>query len=478
MKALGQASNQYPVVQVLGYRAPGDNGGGLFVWDPSSTSTTNICTIFQSTGVSTGRWKRQMEGKNLNVEMCGAYSDATHPTETLAAFQAANDLVAASSTPNAVIEFKGAEYSFGSLGGVVKAASFSCPNWVGGGGNSSRISMAPLTETAAFTFLGGSGSYCKGGAKEFNVSGNSNTIGCSFVGQGGGHCDVTFVRGKMAVLFWNSSPGLFTEYNVVNPIIENMSQVNYVAEYRVSGGGNASFHGSGFGPNTAIASSNHFNSDPLIRIGTDSFVYNSPLNVKWFNSGGGTQTLIENFSSNVATFVNGSIEIETLSSDPAVLAASGGNQVIYGGNFYTFGADIGSGLDPGRMIFAKTKNSNSLGQITLHNTDALYITSTFTGTSGITLTGSPIKQNYTSYQVTILGVNGDNSYNWSGTVLVNTDITGPGTCANPTVVGGKLYTDTNTWGVPTVTCSSNVPSFSNSNWTSGQFSITYSVHGQ
>lgn len=43
-------------VEVLGYYAIGDGGGGEYYWDNTSTSTDNGGSIIQVTGVSTGRW--------------------------------------------------------------------------------------------------------------------------------------------------------------------------------------------------------------------------------------------------------------------------------------------------------------------------------------------------------------------------------------------------------------------------------------
>jgi hypothetical protein len=52
----GQQPNEQ--VNVLGYYAPGDEGGGTFYWDASSTQTQDLGTIFNGLGLTTGRWKR------------------------------------------------------------------------------------------------------------------------------------------------------------------------------------------------------------------------------------------------------------------------------------------------------------------------------------------------------------------------------------------------------------------------------------
>lgn len=57
--------------EVLGYHTAGDGGGGLFYWDSASTEADNVGTIIQSTGVTTGRWKRVYRG-SINVRWFGA----------------------------------------------------------------------------------------------------------------------------------------------------------------------------------------------------------------------------------------------------------------------------------------------------------------------------------------------------------------------------------------------------------------------
>src|SRR5882757_373366 len=70
-----QIGNSNARVNVLGYATPGDGGGGQFYWDTTSTSADNAGTIFQVTGVTTGRWKRSVSGTSLNVLWFGAVGD-------------------------------------------------------------------------------------------------------------------------------------------------------------------------------------------------------------------------------------------------------------------------------------------------------------------------------------------------------------------------------------------------------------------
>ena len=61
-------------VNVLGYYAKGDGGGGLFYWDATSTQADNGGTIIQATAIATGRWKRVFSGA-VNVKWFGAKGD-------------------------------------------------------------------------------------------------------------------------------------------------------------------------------------------------------------------------------------------------------------------------------------------------------------------------------------------------------------------------------------------------------------------
>ena len=61
-------------VQLRGYYADQDGGGGLFDWNSSSSASDNAGTIIAPTGVSTGRWLRRYSGA-VNVRWCGAQGD-------------------------------------------------------------------------------------------------------------------------------------------------------------------------------------------------------------------------------------------------------------------------------------------------------------------------------------------------------------------------------------------------------------------
>lgn len=470
-----QAGNfsSYATVQVLGYRSVGDGGGGFFNWFPASVAAEDSCTIFKTGGLTNGRFVRQIGTANISVEMCGAYHDGTNAAATLAAFQAANDYVAASASPNAIIEFKGPEYQFGTGGGVTKAASNSCPRWIGGGIGTTSLRLQPSTETAAFTFTGGSGAICRGAVNGVRIVGNSNAVGVKFLGQNGMDFDFEFYSGKMAVLFCNCSTAMFTEQNVGKVYIQNMANgVTNLAEYRISGGGSSSFRGSGFAPGTQVSKSSAA-ANPLILIGASAQVYNAPLSIKFTNTGGGLTSIVKNNSSNIASFVSGEMDLESDPSDEIALADTTGQLISYGGTVFALGITTGSGLLPNKAVLTRLYGIGGGGVPGYANADGLRTQLSFTGTSGVTL-APPVVTNFSVYQVTITAT----GYIWSGSVLVGTDTSAGGTCATPTTVGGILYDNTAGYGAPTVACASNAPRFTNGSWPASSMVITYSVHAQ
>jgi len=69
----GTTNNE--TVAVLGYKNADDGGGGMFMWNSTSTEADNGGTVI-SAGGSTGRWIRLYEG-DLNVRWFGAIGDGT-----------------------------------------------------------------------------------------------------------------------------------------------------------------------------------------------------------------------------------------------------------------------------------------------------------------------------------------------------------------------------------------------------------------
>ena len=74
---------------LAGYYTKGDGGGQPLFWDSTSTETANDGTIFQATGVTTGRWK-SVDTSGLTILHFGAIFDAG-VTDSTAFIQAAFD---------------------------------------------------------------------------------------------------------------------------------------------------------------------------------------------------------------------------------------------------------------------------------------------------------------------------------------------------------------------------------------------------
>lgn len=96
-------------VQLSGYHAAGDGGGGTYVWDSTSTAADNGGTIIKVTGVATGRWILQHTGP-VTAQQFGA--DATGATDSSATIQAMLNWAAATATTAAYVEvdFNGGTY--------------------------------------------------------------------------------------------------------------------------------------------------------------------------------------------------------------------------------------------------------------------------------------------------------------------------------------------------------------------------------
>jgi hypothetical protein len=90
LKALDAGASTY--VDVAGYYAAGDGGGGRMYWDSTSGAVQNNGTIFIPNSVpGTGRWKRIYD-KEIDIKWFGAYGDNSHDDtiEIIAAYTWAN----------------------------------------------------------------------------------------------------------------------------------------------------------------------------------------------------------------------------------------------------------------------------------------------------------------------------------------------------------------------------------------------------
>ena len=81
-----RATQSGTTVAVSGYYTPNDGGGGVFVWNSSSTETDNAGSIIQPSGVNNGRWLLRALGY-VSVKQFGAFGNGTN--NDAAAIQAA-----------------------------------------------------------------------------------------------------------------------------------------------------------------------------------------------------------------------------------------------------------------------------------------------------------------------------------------------------------------------------------------------------
>ena len=94
-------------VQVDGYAATGDRGGGVFDWNSTDTRADDGGTVFAVTGIATGRWNRRFYGA-YDPRWFGAVGDstATHfSTDNSTALQ--NCIAAAALAGNEIVGVKG-----------------------------------------------------------------------------------------------------------------------------------------------------------------------------------------------------------------------------------------------------------------------------------------------------------------------------------------------------------------------------------
>lgn len=97
------------VVQLNGYAAVGDGGGGVVFWNPIDTRASDGGTIQAVSGVATGRWNRLFDANSINVRWWGAKGDGS--TDDTSAIQTAIDIFSGrSSTKSGEIIFPQGEY--------------------------------------------------------------------------------------------------------------------------------------------------------------------------------------------------------------------------------------------------------------------------------------------------------------------------------------------------------------------------------
>lgn len=382
------------------------------------------------------------------VEWWGAHSDGTSTTATRQAFQYAVDYTAASNNPSGIIYALGSNYTFDTTG-VTKAQSFDCPNIIGGGVNQTTVNFNPSAEAAAFDFIGGAGTLCRGGVYKLRINGNANTIGVEFLSQGGGGFDIRMDAGKRAVLFCSCSSGGYSEFDQGTVDITTTANLATPIEYRVANSGTGSFSNSGLLDGTIINSDTSNPGTGLILIGSGSQVYNAPCNGQFNVNTGAGQVIFNNQSSNTTT-CSGALRIEADSSGSVPELTNSNSLLICA---CTVQREIGSGagLINGNMVFGQMVGS--VGG-TFQTVQAWYPLESYTSavqyiTAGTaqTTTLNEIYHPASKTEFYVLLYNGT-TYNWTGTVEIAAAGVG-GTYHVNTITHNLLY-DTGSLGEPTL----------------------------
>ena len=319
---------------------------------------------FSYTG--TGKTVGSFHVSEIYPEWWGAKSDGTSTAATLAAFQAANDYVAQSNVTTQVIRLVGNNYNLGSgTTGVVKAASFAAPQWIGSGDCTNfvgtTVTFTPSAEAAAFQFIGGSGSDCGGCVKSIIFQGNSNAIAVESQGLGGLEIEIAvFTPMKRAVLLHNKLSGQFTEFNEIHVNSNGTPGLPTILEYRVDSG-NASFHGSGLVG--GVINWDGGSGNPAILIGAGAFPYNAPLSATFFPASGASVIVQNNASTGFGeSWFYGNLRVEQGGAS-SVAYGAGGNDFILIGNVMCLGN--ANSQSNGNMYLANSyqSNSSSLGTV-------------------------------------------------------------------------------------------------------------------
>jgi hypothetical protein len=189
--ALRAATSSVGPVQLLGYYAAGDGGGGLFRWDATdTTSADNGGTIITPTGglASSGRWRRLYEGE-VNARWFGVHPGQTDNT---AALQAAVTWVGTdlTRTPNSTITggtvfipFGYYRFTFGAGTSGLSTITVGSDNvLIRGEGRGTTLTVrSPSAQVARFFTFTQSARGQGGGVRDLHFEGNSQLQWCIYL---------------------------------------------------------------------------------------------------------------------------------------------------------------------------------------------------------------------------------------------------------------------------------------------------------
>lgn len=404
----------------------------------------------------------------------------------LSAFQVALNLTASSTNT----EFKhatvslcgaspsgGAIYNIGTSGVSLNAADLpnieGCAPYSTPGPDSTNLVMSPGSPGAAIHFTGTTAP-CGCGVRGIFFDGNSNTIGVQFTSLGGG----TFANNSASTTIGtvleleDGASNQFSENTQIygNYIGGLVASETFVAFVHSSGTG--SFAGTTFGLGNYVGLNSGARSIPIISNNSGAFPYNACINLNVHNTGAGAVYIFDNKESGQAIWFNcGGLQLEGSNANPIGIA-NPADQPVY----------LGAGV----AVTAQGYNNADLSGVTFCRNFDYDISITCQGGSRFGL------KNFGAGNTTIAAPTGLNATNFSETIDIEDTFGTSGydyavqlQCYqnNPTFSCVKsnehLRTDPNSFGSPTLTEPSGVPSFSNSNWPSGStFTIFYGSASQ
>lgn len=443
MKALGPASGLYPVLEVLGYNAPGDGSARLFLWNSASTATAEPCVTYAATGVTTGRWLRQLNGGPLSVLDCGA--DASGTTLSKVAFQAASDLVNTSVTIAQQITVPIGTFDLGTAGtfGVeTNAGTGYCPLFTGQSFTNTIVEYNPSTEGAAFLFNSANGQCYGGGVENLRVSGNSHTDACEFLSTGEGHCFVQGSGVSQIALLCSCTSGGFSEDDKIKPLPFSTFTTRLL-QYHVANSGSGSFRESGL-VDGSIVSVGVASANCLVQVDSSAVVYSAPMSLSINyqpGSTGGTICFI-NAQGNGPVSVYGSWQIEVDgATNPAILQLAKNGQVVFGGSTQ-FNISGDAQLVYGPVLFANQAGTigsdsyKSAYEVLENAASAVqYLTA---GTGAVTNVAEQVTAPGTA--VFSLSIYNGSTYNWNGQVLLSSSALGQ---YSAVILGGHRFFGSN-----------------------------------
>ena len=205
---------------------------------------------------------------------------------------------------------------------LLKPGSFSAPIMIGENGESSVFDFSNVAAGESCVYIqGGSGRLTTVVWRGVGFKGSGTQIAIEVDGQ----CGMTFdhlVFSDLAggFLFHNKTPGAFGEY-LIGESCEFKVTCLKPLEYRRSGSGDASFHGSGL-RNCLVNGATGY---PVVTVGDGCFPYNSPLSLQlWPQFGPVTLVQHNGTSPTVPAIFHGTVTLEPNASWGVVLGAGTG----------------------------------------------------------------------------------------------------------------------------------------------------------